>query len=152
MHVYSLFSNRFLNNLTSTHALLCWLLSWETCTKKNLTKVTQCQAGPQERAKIWANCVWLIAALIFSAGYYSAPNLFYNSKNLNCIGVLCFFKMCSYIFQWLWRPKWALVVLQVLIVVQLLGWPKFKVKRSFLGVFGLKLVQFFMFFVIFYFD
>ena len=32
---------------------------------------------------------FLIAALI-SAGYYSAP-IFYNSKNLNCIGALCFF-------------------------------------------------------------
>ena len=30
-------------------------------------------------------------------------------------------------------------------VLQLLGWPQFKVKRSFLGVFGLKMVQFFMF-------
>ena len=35
----------------------------------------------------------------------------------------------------------------MLIVVQLLGWPYFKVKRSFLGVFVLKMVQFFMVFV-----
>ena len=34
--------------------------------------------------------VLLIAALIFSAGYYSAP-IFYNSKNLNCIGALSFY-------------------------------------------------------------
>ena len=33
--------------------------------------------------------LFLIAALIFSAGYYSAP-IFYNSKNLNCIGALSF--------------------------------------------------------------
>ena len=39
----------------------------------------------------------LIAALIFSAGYYSAPIFFdnsknfYNSKNLNCIGALSFY-------------------------------------------------------------
>ena len=33
----------------------------------------------------------LIAALIFSAGCYSAPIFFYNSKNLNCIGALFFF-------------------------------------------------------------
>ena len=26
----------------------------------------------------------------FSAGYYSASNFFYNSKNLNCIGVLSY--------------------------------------------------------------
>ena len=34
--------------------------------------------------------LFLIAALIFSAGYYSAP-IFYNSKNLNCIGALSFY-------------------------------------------------------------
>ena len=34
---------------------------------------------------------FLIAALIFSAGYYSAPIFYYNSKNLNCIGALSFF-------------------------------------------------------------
>ena len=39
----------------------------------------------------------LIAALIFSAGYYSAPIL-YNSKNLNCIGTLSFLKICSHFF------------------------------------------------------
>ena len=39
-----------------------------------------------------------------------------------------------------------LVVLQVLRVVQLLGWPQLNVKRSFLGIFGLKMLQFFMFF------
>ena len=33
-------------------------------------------------------------------------------------------------------------------VVQLLGWPLLKVKRSFLGVFGLKMLQFFMFFFV----
>ena len=33
---------------------------------------------------------FLIAALI-SAGYYSAPIFYYNSKNLNCIGALSFF-------------------------------------------------------------
>ena len=38
--------------------------------------------------------VFLIAALI-SAGYYS---FFYNSKNLNCIGALCFFLRCVYTF------------------------------------------------------
>ena len=32
----------------------------------------------------------LIAALIFSAGYYCA-RIFYNSKNLNCIGALSFY-------------------------------------------------------------
>ena len=49
-------------------------------------------------------CLFLIAALIFSAGYYSAPIFFtiqeldcigalsfYNSKNLNCIGALSFY-------------------------------------------------------------
>ena len=41
---------------------------------------------------------FLIAALIFSAGYYSAHIFFYNSKNLNCIGALSFFKICSHIF------------------------------------------------------
>ena len=43
-----------------------------------------------------------------------------------------------------------LVVLQVIRVVQLLGGPLFKVKRSFLGIFGLKMVQFFMFFCEFF--
>ena len=33
---------------------------------------------------------FLIAALSFSADYYCA-RIFYNSKNLNCIGALCFF-------------------------------------------------------------
>ena len=33
----------------------------------------------------------LIAALILSVGYYSAPYFFYNSKILNCIGALSFF-------------------------------------------------------------
>ena len=38
----------------------------------------------------------LIAALIFLAGYYSAA-VFYNSKNLNCIGAL-FFLRCVHTF------------------------------------------------------
>ena len=33
----------------------------------------------------------LIAASSIPGGYYSAPIFFYNSKNLNCIGVLCFY-------------------------------------------------------------
>ena len=33
-------------------------------------------------------------------------------------------------------------------MLQLLEWPQFKVIRSFLGVFGLKMVQFFMFFFV----
>ena len=47
----------------------------------------------------------LIAALIFSAGYYSAP-FFYNLKNLICIGVLSFFKICSHIFM-IFKSNWS---------------------------------------------
>ena len=36
--------------------------------------------------------------LSFSARHYSAP-IFYNSKSLNCIGSLYFFKICSHIFM-----------------------------------------------------
>ena len=51
----------------------------------------------------------LIAALIFSAGYYSAP-IFYNSKNLNCIGALSFFKICSHIFYDFWSQIGVVVL------------------------------------------
>ena len=44
--------------------------------------------------------VLLIAALIFSAGYYSAPIFFYNSKNLNCIGALCFLQFKEFELYW----------------------------------------------------
>ena len=43
----------------------------------------------------------LIAALIFSAGYYCA-RIFYNSKNLNCIGALSFFLRSVHTFSWFW--------------------------------------------------
>ena len=42
--------------------------------------------------------LFLIAAIIFSAGYYSAP-IFYNSKNLNCIGALSFFVRSVHTFS-----------------------------------------------------
>ena len=42
--------------------------------------------------------VCLIAALIFSAGYYCA-RIFYNSKNLNCIGALSFFLRSVHTFS-----------------------------------------------------
>ena len=37
--------------------------------------------------------LFLIAAVIFSAGYYSAPIFFHNSKNLNCNGALSFLRL-----------------------------------------------------------
>ena len=40
---------------------------------------------------------------------------FYNSKNLNCLGALCFLRLKDF--------KLDLVFIQVLRVVQLLGWP-----------------------------
>ena len=49
------------------------------------------EATDFERLKVLGG--FLIAALIFSAGYYSAPTFFYNSKNLNCIGALSFSRL-----------------------------------------------------------
>ena len=42
----------------------------------------------------------LIAASSILGGYYSAPKFFFhNSKKLNYIGALSFFKICSHIFM-----------------------------------------------------
>ena len=46
-----------------------------------------------------ANLVCLIAALIFSEGYYCAHIFYYIAKHLNFIGVLSFFRICSHFFS-----------------------------------------------------
>ena len=52
------------------------------------------------------NVQCLIAALIFSAGYYSAP-IFHNSKNLNCIGALSIFLRSVHTFSWFLESNWS---------------------------------------------
>ena len=54
--------------------------------------------------------LFLIAALIFSSGYYSAPIFFYNSKNLNCIGALSFFNLFTH-----FRDFWSQIGVVILV-------------------------------------
>ena len=66
---------------------------------------------PSKNFVVNYNCL-LIAALIFSAGYYSAP-IFYNSKNLNCIGALSFYDSkriigeVLFFNQFFWSDFWS---------------------------------------------
>ena len=55
---------------------------------------------------IWANFMLFLIAALISAGYYCAP-IFYNSKNLNCIGALSFFLRSVHTFSWFLKSNWS---------------------------------------------